>query len=960
MKTLSLIAAISFATFLAPAADAQQALTIGPKHRYRFNNASGSLAAGTQINDSVGTAHAFVRGTGASANGNGVRLTGGASATAPYIDLPNASVSGSAEMYPGLSEASYEVWVTVHSSQNWSRILDFGNNSIDEVAAPGGTFNGADYLCVSANVGTANDILFERGGQYLTGGGNQFITGATTIGTRFHLVVTYDTTSSAWKLFKNGTQIGTINSLLGPSTIDDLNVWLGRSNWGADSNADATYDEFRIYDYALNTQQILGNYNAGPDLITSDNQPPVFTANPFSKPAATIAVAYSGQSISGSATDPDAGDTLTYSKTGGPSWLTVGTNGALSGTPSTGSTGTNAFTVRATDGTGQFAQATLNIIVNANQPPAFVSNPFTKPAASTGVVYSASIAGDASDPESSGALTFAKTGGPSWLTVASNGSLSGTPPAGSGGTNAFTIRATDVAGNFTDATLNITVTNVVPSGWTAVDVGATGLAGSSSESAGTYSVSGSGGDIWDTADAFQFVSKNLTGDGEIRARITSQSNTDPWAKAGLMIRDGSTAGAVNAFVAITPSNGFTFQWRSTAAGTSSSVAGPTSNTAPNNWLRLTRSGTLVTAYVSANGTAWTQIGTTTLGMASTVSVGLAVTSHNNAVLGTATFDNVSITPFPSPWASADIGSTGLQGSAEFFGSAFTVKGAGTFGGTIDSCRYVYQPLNGNGTVIARVSGLQDTGANARVGIMLRDTLAANAKTAALTVTGSGAWRWQRRATTGGSISTTNSSTGTAPNLWVRLVRSGTTITASRSTNGTTWTTIGSSIISMSTTCYAGLAVASGSTTTLNTSIFDNVSVTLSSPLFQPDQDLDSDGLADAWESLYYTPAQYGPADDTDGDGQSNSDEYVAGTSPTNSTDTTRLRILSIAPAVFEFNGKAGRSYALERMISDDGNEWEQVQSTGTFATDGPRQVTHSASPAGAGIYRLQINLTGTP
>ena len=960
MKTLPLIAAASLAIFLAPAADAQQALTIGPKHRYRFDNASGALAAGTQLNDSVGTAHAFVRGSGASANGSGVRLTGGSSATAPYIDLPNGSVSGSAEMFPGLSEASYEVWVTVHSNQNWSRILDFGNNSIDEVTGPGGTFNGADYLIVSANIGTGNNIRFERGGQYLTGGGQQDINGATTIGTRMHLVATYDTTSSAWKLYKNGTQIATVNSLLGPSTIDDLNVWLGRSNWGADSNTDATYDEFRIYDYALNTQQVLGNYNAGPDLVTSDNQPPVFTASPFGKPAATIGVAYSGQSISGSATDPDAGDTLTYSKTAGPAWLTVAANGALGGTPPAGSGGTNAFTVRATDSGGLFAQATLNITVNANQPPVFASNPFSKPAASTGVAYSASIASDASDPENGGALTFAKTGGPSWLTVASNGSLSGTPPAGSGGVNAFAIRATDVAGMFADATLNITVTNAVPSGWTAADIGTTGLAGSASESAGTWSVSGSGTDIWDTADAFQFASQTLTGDGEIRARVTSQTNTDPWAKAGVMIRDGSGAGAVNALVAITPSNGFTFQWRSTAAGTSSATAGPALNSAPDNWVRLTRSGTLVTAYVSANGTAWTQVGTTTLGLASNVSIGLAVTSHNNAALGTATFDNVSVTPFPSPWQTANVGTTGLQGSAEFFGGAFTVKGAGTFGGTSDGFRYVYQTLPGDGTVIARVNTLQNTGSNARVGIMLRDTLAANAKMAALTVNGSGAWRWQRRTTTGGSVSTTNSSSGTAPNLWVRLVRAGSTITASRSTNGTSWTIINSTTVSMASTCYVGLAVASGSTTTLNTSVIDNVSVTPSSPLLDPAQDTDADGLADAWETLYYNPAQYGPNDDPDGDGQSNADEYVAGTSPTNGTDATRLRILSAAPAVFEFNGKAGRTYTLELMASTDGSEWTEVQSTGPLATDGTRQITDPAPPAGRGIYRLQINLIGSP
>lgn len=863
MKTLTYFTAATLA--LLGAAHAQQAITIGPKHRYRFDNASGSLAAGTQLTDSVGTTHGFIRGTGATANGSGVRLTGGPSATAAYIDLPNASMSGSAELFPGLSEASYEVWVTVHSSQTWSRILDFGNNASDDVTGPGGNFNGADYLCVSANVGTANDILFERGGQHLTGGGNQFVTGATTIGTRMHLVATYDKASSAWKLYKNGTQIASVATLLGPGTIDDLNVWLGRSNWSADANADATYDEFRSYDYALSSQQILGNYQAGPDVLATENLAPTFTANPFSKPNAT-----------------------------------------------------------------------------------------------TGVVYTGSIAGSASDPDAGDSITFSKTSGPSWLVVAANGALTGTPAHGSAGTNAFTVRATDVGGLYAEATLNITVVNTLPSGWAGTDVGSPGIAGSASETSGTYSVSGSGADIWATADSFHFVANNLTGDGEIRARITSQTNTDPSAKAGVMIRNGSGAGATHATMLLTPGNGFSFQSRTAAAGSSTMTAGPASNPAPNNWVRLTRSGTLLTGYVSSDGTTWTQVGTTTITMSSSVSAGLAVTSHNNAVLGTVTFDNVVITPFPSPWVSTNIGTTGLQGGAEYYPSAFTVKGAGTFGGTSDGFRYVYQTLNGDGTVIARVYTLQDTGTNARVGIMMRDTLAANSRMAALTVTGSGGWRWQRRTLTGGTVSTTNSSSGTAPNLWVRLVRAGSTITASRSTNGTSWTAIGSSTVSLASTCYVGLAVASGSTTTLNTSVFENVSVTPTAPLLPPAEDTDGDGLADSWESLYYNPAQYSATDDPDGDGQSNRDEFVSGTSPVNGNDTTRLRILSASPAAFEFVGKAGRAYSLERMVSNDGSEWTQVQSTGTSAVDGPRQITDPSPPAGRGIYRLQIHLIAAP
>lgn len=716
-------------------ADAQQAITIAPKHRYRFDNTTGALAAGTQLTDSIGTAHGSVRGTGASATGTGVRLAGGSSTTAAYIDLPNRSVSGSGEIFPGFSETSYELWVTVHTTQNWARILDFGNNSINEVTAPGGSFNGADYLMISASVGMANDIRFERGGQDLAGGGTQDVAGATTVGVRMHLVATYETASAAWKLYKNGVQIASVPTLLGPGTVDDLNVWLGRSNWAGDNNADATFDETRVYDYALNAQQVLGNYQAGPDVLTSDAPP--------------------------------------------------------------------------------------------NQAPSFASNPLNKASAVVGTAYSGSLSGDASDPDAGATLTFGKTAGPAWLTVASNGTLSGTPATGTGGVNAFTVRVTDQGGLYAETTLNIPVNHALPAGWTSADIGAVGVAGSASESystPGTYTVTGSGADIYGTVDAFRHASQTLSGDGEIRARITSQTNTDPWAKAGVMIRSSAAADAAHAMMILTPGNGFSFQYRTTTSGASGMVAGSAANAAPNNWVRLTRSGTLLTGYASVDGVNWIQQGTATVSLSGAVSVGMAVTSHNNAVTSSAVFDNVTITPYPLPWVSADIGTTGLQGGAEFYGTSHTLKGAGAFGGTSDGFRYVYQILTGDGSIIARVNTLQNTGTNARVGVMIRDTLASNSRMAALTVNGSGGWRWDRRTTAGGSVTSTSSSTGTAPNLWVRLVRSGNVFTAYRSTNGTSWTLISTATVTMASNCHVGLAIASGSTTTLNTSVLNSVTV----------------------------------------------------------------------------------------------------------------------------------------
>ena len=140
------------------------------------------------------------------------------------------------------------------------------------------------------------------------------------------------------------------------------------------------------------------------------------------------------------------------------------------------------------------------------------------------------------------------------------------------------------------------------------------------------------------------------------------------------------------------------------------------------------------------------------------------------------------------------------------------------------------PTVGSGTEIAvaftaRVSTLQNTGTSARVGIMMRDTLAGNARMAALSVTGAGAYRWERRTTTGGNVSNTNSSSGTAPNIWIRLVRSGNTITAYKSSDGVAWITVGSLTAEFPPTCYFGLAIASGSTDVESTAVFNYVSVT---------------------------------------------------------------------------------------------------------------------------------------
>ena len=93
-------------------------------------------------------------------------------------------------------------------------------------------------------------------------------------------------------------------------------------------------------------------------------------------------------------------------------------------------------------------------------------------------------------------------------------------------------------------------------------------------------------------------------------------------------------------MAVSAAHGVALQWRSSAGATSSKSIG--SPAAPPRWVRLVRSGTTVTGLESANGTTWTTVGTTTIAMASTVYVGLAVTSHTTTASATAALDTVTV------------------------------------------------------------------------------------------------------------------------------------------------------------------------------------------------------------------------------------------------------------------------------------------------------------------------------
>ncbi len=182
----------------------------------------------------------------------------------------------------------------------------------------------------------------------------------------------------------------------------------------------------------------------------------------------------------------------------------------------------------------------------------------------------------------------------------------------------------------------------VPNPWSAGDLGSGTLAGSGYANGDTVVLTGAGADIWGTADGGRFMGQPLSGNGTIVARVVSLQDTDPWAKAGVMIRESTAAGARHAFCCVTPGNGVAFQRRTVANAASVHTAG--SRSAAPRWVKLVRTGTSLTGYESADGVTWTVVGSDTIAFGNPVQIGLAVTSHNAALLCTAVFADVLITP----------------------------------------------------------------------------------------------------------------------------------------------------------------------------------------------------------------------------------------------------------------------------------------------------------------------------
>lgn len=366
----------------------------------------------------------------------------------------------------------------------------------------------------------------------------------------------------------------------------------------------------------------------------------------------------------------------------------------------------------------------------------------------------------------------------------------------------------------------------LPGGWASSDVGSPATAGSASfdDAGGTWTLTGGGNDIWGTADQLHFGHRPLEGDGTITARVTSIEETNGHAKAGVMMRGGTSADTACAAVVVTPSHGVRFQWRPAAGSpTEETVAGGTIATPI--WLRLTRSGGTFAGSYSYDGSCWMQLGDPqTVGLDGPAQAGLCVSSHDEGQSCASTFSNVAVT-LPR-WMSRDIGAPGQAGFADFDGSNVVVAGSGSdIFSTSDQFHFASQTMIGDATIVTRIDGMTDTGTFAKSGIMIRaDDTPSSGYAFLFANPGQGAGFEYRAADGAEAAAVGNQPTATIPR-WLKLVREGDLFRGYHSADGTTWSQIGSGqAIEMNPTVHVGLAVTANNNNARNRSTFSHVAL----------------------------------------------------------------------------------------------------------------------------------------
>jgi regulation of enolase protein 1 (concanavalin A-like superfamily) len=238
----------------------------------------------------------------------------------------------------------------------------------------------------------------------------------------------------------------------------------------------------------------------------------------------------------------------------------------------------------------------------------------------------------------------------------------------------------------------------LPTGWMARDIGAPSPGGSTkTDGSGpdaVWTVTGTGSDIWNNGDQFQFAYATLTGNGGVTARLLSQSggSADGWAKTGTMLRESTAAGSRDAYMPYTNGNKFEPSWRVNASTTPTDnnlkQVGRTLEAGPI-WIRTQRRGQIFEHLISDDGRRWALMGGQSVAIPANKAIlaGLCASMHGGSTPVVAIFDQVSVTDEivqPTPLGPSPVLATPGDGMVTLsYGAVSDVQGYNIYRRSVD-------------------------------------------------------------------------------------------------------------------------------------------------------------------------------------------------------------------------------------------------------------------------------------
>ena len=343
-------------------------------HRWSFNQPAGTAEGGTAISDSISGALAVVVGTGATFTGTELALPGsGAGSNQPantipaYVDLPNQLISTKTNL-------TVELWATPVSVQNNQRLLDFGRvNTAGVGGGAAGEITNASTVTpgtttssdtINLNITRGTNLSTQRIEGRLNGGTAVVVDTAlsTMAGTQYHFVLTFEhgvgnfpATGGRISWFRDGALVRSIDVNFRLSAIEDVNNWLGRSQFSADYTSAVRYNEVRVYDHAFTPREVAASLGLG--------------VNPSAAPTALAdAVMMNHQAKAAIPVLANDTNAVSLQIVQPPQWGLVfaDINGRIVYTHTTGASASDSFTYRATNAAGQSASATVTVTFSPN------------------------------------------------------------------------------------------------------------------------------------------------------------------------------------------------------------------------------------------------------------------------------------------------------------------------------------------------------------------------------------------------------------------------------------------------------------------------------------------------------------------------------------------------------------------------------------------------------------------